>query len=134
MRPGRSEHRTNSTLLLSTKRNVVMQYVVLVYPDLTKQNGDCADHRLYGGHFAGLQRGHSRYQPPMLTKRAWLGSHPLFARRPSLLSGATASLKQTSDPLECNPAPRPYEVLLASSIASPSVLNLPTARTGPKIL
>ena len=35
--------------------------------------------------------------------------------------------------LECRPAPKPYVVLFASLIASSSVLNLPTERTGPKI-
>ena len=35
--------------------------------------------------------------------------------------------------LEWRPAPRPYVVSLASLIASSSVLNLPTDRTGPKI-
>lgn len=35
--------------------------------------------------------------------------------------------------LEWSPAPRPYDVAFASSTASSSVANLPTARTGPKI-
>ena len=39
----------------------------------------------------------------------------------------------TRDALEWRPAPSPYVVSFASSIASSSVLNLATASTGPKI-
>ena len=34
------ECHTDSALFLSTERNVVVQYVILVYPDLTEWDGD----------------------------------------------------------------------------------------------
>lgn len=69
--------RTDSALFLSSKRNVIVQDVILVYPDLRKKDRNQGDHRLSSEHLKEFRRDHSQYRPRVLTRRACTGSRQL---------------------------------------------------------
>ena len=50
------EFHTYSALLLSSKRDICVQNIVLVYPNLERKNGNQSDHRLGSGYLDGSRK------------------------------------------------------------------------------